>query len=293
MQKILKYGMTSFLILFMFSPRGIASSEEKADVISQAPLSPQTQTCISCHDNYTPGIVKDWLSSRHAKTTPSEALKKPALERRISAESLPKELSEYAVGCYECHSLNPESHKDNFAHLGFNINVIASPNDCKACHPTEAKQFSGSKKSHAIKNLMENSIYKTLVNTITGVRQIDNGRIVSGKPSESTLHETCLGCHGTKVEAKGTKNVATKMGDIVVPYLTNWPNQGVGRENPDGSFGACTACHARHGFSIEVARKPYACAECHLEPDVPAWNIYKESKHGNIFLSKYHEWRFD
>jgi hypothetical protein len=26
---------------------------------------------------------------------------------------------------------------------------------------------------------------------------------------------------------------------------------------------------------------------------VPAWNVYKESKHGNIFHSKYSEWNFD
>lgn len=293
MQKILKYGIPLFLILFLFSSRGTTLSEEKEDVISQAPLSPQTQTCIGCHNTYTPGIVKDWLSSRHAKITPSEALKKPTLEKRISAESLPDELGKYAVGCYECHSLNPERHKDSFSHMGFTINVVVTPDDCKTCHPTEAKQFYGSKKSHAVKNILGNPVYNTLVSTITGVRKIENGKILSGKPSESTLHETCLGCHGTKVEAKGTKNVTTKMGEIVVPDLTNWPNQGVGRENPDGSLGACTACHARHGFSIEVARKPYTCSQCHQEPDVPAWNVYHESKHGDIFFSKYYEWSFN
>ena len=52
--------------------------------------------------------------------------------------------------------------------------------------------------------------------------------------------------------------------------------------NPDGSSGSCTACHPRHSFSIEVARKPQTCGQCHLEPDVPAYNVYKESKHGNI-----------
>lgn len=88
------------------------------------------------------------------------------------------------------------------------------------------------------------------------------------------------------------KTVKTRMGEISIPVLTNWPNQGVGRENPDGSLGACTACHPRHSFSIEIARKPYTCAQCHLEPDVPAWNVYKESKHGNIYFSKYQEWDF-
>lgn len=259
----------------------------------KAKISPETQTCIGCHNIYTPGIVADWLSSRHSRITPADALKLPVLQRRISAEKLPDKLSGYVVGCYECHSQNPRSHKDNFEHMGFRINVVVSPNDCRTCHPVEASQFSESKKAHAIKNLMENPVYSTLVNTITGVKRIEKGRIITEKPSEKTLHETCLGCHGTKVEVKGMKKVSTKMGDITVPNLTNWPNQGVGRENPDGSLGACTACHPRHGFSIEVARKPYTCAQCHLEPDVPAWDVYKESKHGNIYFSKHHEWNFN
>jgi hypothetical protein len=242
---------------------------------------------------YTPGIVHDWFSSRHSQTTPADALKKPGIERRISVDKLPDDLSAYAVGCYECHSRNPEKHKDNFEHMGFKINVIVTPNDCKTCHPVEVTQYAGSKKANAIKDLMGNPVYHALVDTITGVKKVVNGRISTEKPSDKTLHETCLGCHGTKVEVKGLKNVTVEMGEITVPNLTNWPNQGVGRENPDGSFGACTACHPRHAFSIEVARKPYTCAQCHLEPDVPAWNVYKESKHGNIFHAKYSEWNFD
>jgi len=89
------------------------------------------------------------------------------------------------------------------------------------------------------------------------------------------------------------KKIFSKMGDIDVPDLANWPNQGVGRINPDGSLGACTSCHPRHNFSIEVARKPYTCSQCHLEPDVPAFEVYKESKHGNIFFSMQHEWNWN
>ncbi|MFO0794711.1 MAG: hypothetical protein U0586_11700 [Candidatus Brocadiaceae bacterium] len=54
----------------------------------------------------------------------------------------------------------------------------------------------------------------------------------------------------------GLKSVSTQLrGDIDVPDLSGWPNQGVGRINPDGSSGACTSCHPRHSFSIEIARK--------------------------------------
>jgi hypothetical protein len=76
------------------------------------------------------------------------------------------------------------------------------------------------------------------------------------------------------------------------PVIKGWPNQGSGRINTDGSMGACSACHTRHQFSMAEARKPYTCKECHDGPDVPAYKVYKASKHGTIFSSKYHEWDF-
>ncbi|HCC68479.1 MAG TPA: hydroxylamine oxidase [Nitrospiraceae bacterium] len=288
-----KFITPLLVLLFLVLASLLAASEKGTAVTLETKLSPETQSCIGCHKIYTPGIVEDWQSSRHSRMTPAESLKLPVLQRRISSETIPDNLSGYVVGCYECHSQNPQVHKDNFDHFGFRINVVVSPNDCKTCHSVEVSQFSDSKKAHAVKNLMGNPIYHMLVSTVTGVKRIEQGKIIIEKPSEKTLHETCLGCHGTKVEVRGMKKVLTKIGEITVPDLTNWPNQGVGRENPDGSLGACTACHPRHGFSIEVARKPYTCAQCHLDPDVPAWNVYKESKHGNIFFSKHHEWNFN
>jgi hypothetical protein len=178
--------------------------------------------------------------------------------------------------------------------MGYSINVVVSPNDCNACHPTEVQQYTGSKMGNAYKNIMKNPVYHTLVNTIDGMKKIEDGKVVLQDASYSTLHETCLGCHGTKVEVKGMKKIYTgsTWGEITVPDLTNWPSQGVGRENPDGSIGACTACHPRHSFAIEIARKPYTCAQCHLDPDVPAWNVYKESKHGAIYDSNEHLWNY-
>ncbi len=287
--------LSSFIILILcLSILILFSAFTRYDkVIYQQSLSEETQECINCHSTITPGIVSDWFQSRHSKITPNEALKKSIIERRISAENLPDKLSNYIVGCYECHGQNPDKHKDNFEHFGFSINIIVSPKDCKTCHPIEVSQYSEGKKSYAYKNLMENPVYLTLVETITGLKSTSNISITTQKPSPSTLRETCLGCHGTKVEVNGYREISTDLGEIEIPNLTNWPNQGVGRINPDGSFGSCTSCHPRHSFSIEIARKPYTCGQCHLEPDVPAWNVYKESKHGNIYFSKYHEWNFD
>ncbi|MDN3513914.1 MAG: cytochrome c3 family protein [Candidatus Brocadia sp.] len=268
------------------------AGEERSEPLPDG-LSEQTQLCVLCHRKYTPGIVEDWLTSRHSKITPEIALAKPVLERRISSEVIPESLRSVVVGCYECHGQNPSAHKDNFDHFGFKINVVVSPNDCKTCHPTEVDQYSVSKKANALDILQKNPLYHTFVETITGLKEVKGDKITPLKASEHSKAETCYACHGTLVTVNGMKKVSTEIGVIEVPALTNWPNQGVGRINPDGSRGACTPCHARHSFSIEIARKPYTCSQCHLEPDVPAFNVYQESKHGNIFSSKQYEWNWN
>jgi len=261
--------------------------------VKPLPMSQETQACLECHRVYTPGIVEDWQRSLHAKTIPSLAMKKPEKSRRISANRIPSPLAGVVVGCYECHGLNPDKHKDNFEHEGFKVNIIVTPKDCATCHPIEEKQYSGSKKAHAVGNLTKNSIYHTLVETIISKKSIEKGKVIQKEVSESTRQETCFGCHGTEVRVSGVQSIETEIGIMEIPKLINWPNQGVGRINPDGSLGACSSCHPRHQFSIEVARKPYTCSQCHLEPDVPSWNVYKESKHGNIFSSNDSKWNFN
>jgi hypothetical protein len=259
----------------------------------QAQISSQTQECLDCHHVYTPGIVEDWHRSRHSRESPASAKKKPDLERRISARKVPAHLDKVVVGCYECHGLNPEKHQDNFDHFGLRINAIVSPQDCSTCHPVEATEYATSKKAQASGNLRKNPVYHALVETIISQKAVEDGKVVQKESSDFTRMETCFGCHGTEVKVNGEREIETELGKIIIPNLNHWPNQGVGRMNPDGSQGSCTACHPRHGFSIEIARKPYTCAQCHLEPDVPAWNVYKESKHGNIYFSHYYKWDFE
>ncbi len=254
-------------------------------------ISAESKTCLQCHEKYTPGIVADWKNSRHAKVTPAEALKKPELERRISNEDASKYDS--VVGCYECHGINPDEHNDTFEHFGFKVYVVVSPKDCKECHSLEVEQYSESKKAHAYDNLKKNPIYAKLYHTTIGIKVVNGLDIKFLNASESTEADTCFSCHGTKIEVAGYRDVIKDGLKVTVPILKNWPNHGVGRINPDNSRGACTSCHPRHSFSIEVARKPYTCAQCHLDPDVPAWNVYKESKHGNIYFSMEKYWNFD
>jgi hypothetical protein len=87
----------------------------------------------------------------------------------------------------------------------------------------------------------------------------------------------CWQCHGTvvKVNKDGKLDPAT------------WPNTGMGRINPDGSEGSCSACHQRHDFSVAQARQPENCGKCHMGPDHPQIEIYTESKHGiNYYANK-------
>jgi len=59
----------------------------------------------------------------------------------------------------------------------------------------------------------------------------------------------------------------------------------IGHVWPDQSVGECDACHAKHTFSVAIARNPKTCGECHIGPDHPHIEIWEESKHGNVFTS--------
>jgi hypothetical protein len=255
-----------------------------------ATVSDATDECLSCHVATQPGMVGDWQLSRHAQTTPNEALQRKPLERRVSSEKIPQELLDKAVGCAECHTRNAEKHKDTFEHNGYQVHVVVTPNDCAVCHSQEAEQFSQNLMSHAHLNLVNNKLYQDLEKSINGAYTIKQGSLEVAASDEQTRADSCLFCHGTAVEVKGVVTGETEMGAMDFPILKGWPSQGVGRLNPDGSQGCCAACHARHQFAIEVARRPYTCAECHSGPDVPAYKVYQVSKHGNIHASVSKDW---
>ncbi len=52
----------------------------------------------------------------------------------------------------------------------------------------------------------------------------------------------------------------------------------------------CIACHTRHSFNLEEARKPEACHTCHMGPDHPNFEAYMESKHGSIYAARGQQW---
>lgn len=258
----------------------------------EIPVSDATQSCIDCHATFAPAMVADWKKSRHARITPAEALKKPELERRVSAEKIPDKLMEFAVGCAECHMLNPENHKDAFDHNDQKVHLTVTPKDCSTCHPVEADQFDKNLMSHAWGNLAGNKVFDSLVKSINGVQSVHGMKTSIADPDAKTNADSCYQCHGTEVRVEGKRTKDTDQGEMEFPILSGWPNQGVGRINPDGSKGSCSACHTRHQFAIEMARKPYACEQCHKGPDVPAYRAYSASKHGGMFFALRSNWNF-
>src|SRR5574341_609444 len=161
------------------------------------------------------------------------------------------------VGCFECHQADPQD-KDAFEHYGKTIATIVSPLDCKRCHPVEAAQFEKSRHSRGTEF----------------IGSLDNilGEIVEGAAAAIS---GCKQCHGSTV-------TVTSPGKL---DPASWPNTGIGRINPDGSRGSCSACHSRHSFSKAQARQPEPCGKCHMGPDHPQLEIYTESKHGIKFAT--------
>ena len=159
------------------------------------------------------------------------------------------------VGCYDCHRAE-KTDVDAFEHNGATIAVIVSPKDCGRCHQNEVDQQKGSHHAKAAEILAS----------------LDNflGEVVGGPPAVAV---GCWQCHGStiKVLPGGKFDPAT------------WPNTGIGRINPDGSAGSCSACHTRHRFSAAQAREPETCGKCHLGPDHPQIEVYQESKHGILW----------
>jgi hypothetical protein len=262
---------------------------------AEMPVSEKSEACIECHSMISPGITASWKKSRMSRVTPAQAMKNPKQQRRVSFEKLPEGLANRVVGCAECHTMNPASHKDTFDHNDYQVHTVVTPRDCATCHPVEEGQYAKNIMSQAYANLQENPVYRDLADQTNGVHGFRDMKTTFKKPDALTDADSCLSCHGTVVSVTGTETRDTDEGEMDFPVLSGWPNLGVGRINPDGSKGSCSACHNRHRFSIEMARKPHTCSQCHKGPDVPVYKVYSVSKHGNIYSAMGHskEWDFD
>lgn len=165
----------------------------------------------------------------------------------------------HKVTCIDCHGAN-KGDVDGFEHEGALIATLVTPKDCGRCHEKQAREVDSSYHATAGEILESQDAYLA--------------HVTSGQP---VAIEGCENCHGgkIKIDLSMSNHLSRK----------SWPNSGIGRLNPDGSKGACNACHTRHTFSKEQARQPEACSKCHLGPDHPQREVYEESKHGNVYYT--------
>lgn len=161
------------------------------------------------------------------------------------------------IGCFECHQADPGEADAVRDHFGFTISPLVTPNDCGKCHPAQKESFL--KSGHAKAAQAIESIDNYLGNFVEGYAAVLNG---------------CASCHGLRVE------IASMTGR---PAIRTFPNSGIGRINPDGSMGNCNACHQRHDFRMDAVRKAETCGQCHLGPDHPQIEVWRESRHGRNF----------
>jgi hypothetical protein len=169
------------------------------------------------------------------------------------------------VGCYECHKAE-KGDSDAMDHNGFSVAIIVSPRDCGQCHPRETAEQEASHHAQA----------GDILNTKDGML----GQTIGGEPAVAV---GCRQCHGSLVKVNDDGSLDSN----------TWPNTGIGRVNPDGSKGTCSACHTRHRFSKAQARKPESCGKCHLGPDHPQKEVYEESKHGILYRAFEDEMNMD
>jgi hydroxylamine dehydrogenase len=241
--------------LLMLFMQNMALAALKTQQLPIKEMSKETQACVKCHEKTNPGIVQEWGKSKHYGAN---------------------------VGCYECHAAE-KGDVDAYVHddkkVKKNISILVTPKDCGVCHEKAAHEMTSSRHAKA------GHILDSLDNLLAEVVEGNRAMVTDGFPGGNSAAAVngCWQCHGSKVKV-------LKDGEL---DPATYPNTGIGRINPDGSEGSCSACHSRHGFSAALAREPDNCGKCHLGPDHPQKEIYEESKHGIAFKAYRDEMNLD
>jgi len=241
------------LLCLVFQSMAMAALSNQTLPIKE--LSEESKECMNCHQKYNPGITQEWGRSKHYGAN---------------------------VGCYECHAAE-KGDVDAYIHddkkVKKSIAILVTPKDCGVCHEKAAKEMTSSRHAKA------GHILDSLDNLLAEVVEGNRAMVTPGFPGGNSAAAVngCWQCHGSKVKVleDGQLDPAT------------YPNTGIGRINPDGSEGSCSACHSRHQFSTALAREPDNCGKCHLGPDHPQKEIYEESKHGIAYKAYKDELNLD
>ncbi|MFQ5507776.1 MAG: multiheme c-type cytochrome [Leptospirillia bacterium] len=245
-------------LAFLLTLLALPALSGAAAPVRLAELSVESQNCVNCHKQDNVNVYQQWGKSKHYGAN---------------------------IGCYECHQAD-KNDPDAFKHRkGPWISTVVTPKDCARCHEKEAREFAESHHSKA------GRILGSLDNILAEVVEGNRGFVTTGFPDgvSAAAANGCWQCHGSEVKVlKDDKGNNTGRLDPAT-----WPNSGIGRINPDGSEGSCSACHQRHDFSRAQARQPENCGKCHMGPDHPQIEVYNESKHGINYHANKDEMNLD
>jgi hypothetical protein len=172
------------------------------------------------------------------------------------------ELSAHAkknVNCLDCHQ--PAEGQQKKDHHGFVIAAHLTAGNCRSCHEAIYQEFLRSRHAapswgaiYGEKGLRPEQVAFSEQYQPGGTRRPPHPFVTA--EGSSAMISGCEQCHA------------------------------IGKPNDDGTIGTCTACHSRHTSSVELARLPSTCGQCHMGPDHSQMEIYNESKHGLMFAAQ-------
>jgi hydroxylamine dehydrogenase len=173
------------------------------------------------------------------------------------------------VTCRDCHEVSA-GYPGAVEHEG--ATLLASPTTakCQKCHEAEVAQYYQSR--HSLPAYVAFAGSKDLSTQLLAMYQ--------------AIPE------GTFAPDKARNAIAAMEGPVMTPFTCENCHS-VGVPAADGSVGRCQKCHIRHQFSLEQARKPETCNNCHIGPDHPQWEIYQESAHGILYATQGSTWNWD
>ncbi len=175
------------------------------------------------------------------------------------------------VSCADCHEVD-EDYPGAVEHPDAEFYVLTSSSTamCENCHLQQVQEFTLSR--HALPAYVAYAGTDSL--------------------SEDHFEQWQSIPEGQGIDARARNSLHALEGPAVTQFACETCHN-VGKPNPDQSIGDCTACHLRHEFSLEQARKPETCNACHIGPDHPQWEIYQESAHGIAYMTGGDEWNWD
>ena len=163
------------------------------------------------------------------------------------------------VNCLDCHQ--PAAGQDKLDHHGFVIAKHLTAGNCRSCHEPEYQEFLRSRHAavswaavYGEKGLTPEQVSFSEQYQPGGTKRPPHPFVIA--EGGSAMTSGCEQCHS------------------------------IGKPNDDGTIGTCTACHSRHTTSVELARLPSTCGQCHMGPDHSQMEIYNESKHGVMFAAQ-------